>query len=86
MSATWDDAEEQPSILGEEVRGQCGARQAGDTSTTEDGLAGGAGVGTRVEGPSAGGGEIAKGIGPRSVTKEHEGDVEGINLRAKENN
>lgn len=67
-----DHAEEQPSILGGEIAGEQGARQAGDTSIAEDGLESSAGVGTRVEGPYAGEGKIAKGIGPRRVTKEHE--------------
>jgi len=60
MSAAWEHAfasEEQQSILGGEVTGEQGARQTGDTSTAADGLESGARVGTRVEGPSAGGGE-----------------------------
>jgi hypothetical protein len=60
MSAAWDDAEEQPSILGKEVSGQRGAGCVRHTSTAEDGLESHSGVGTRVEGPSAGGGEGTK--------------------------
>lgn len=62
MSAAWDDAKKQPSILGGEVTGEQGARQAGDTSIAEDGLESSAGVGTRVEGPSTGGGEGEEGV------------------------
>jgi hypothetical protein len=72
--------------LGEEVRGQRGAGQAGDTSIAEDGLESSAGMGTRVEGPNAGGDEGEEGVKHEGHKGAQRGRVEGVNLHAERNN
>jgi hypothetical protein len=53
-------------ILGGEIAGKQGARQTGKPSIAEDGLESDQGVGTRVEGPSAGGVKDEEGIAIRA--------------------
>ena len=61
MSQTFEYAEEQSGILGEEIAGKQGPRQVCQPRVAEDGLGGSPRVGTRVEVRWEGGGEDTKG-------------------------